>query len=365
MNSYPKAGHNFDTQPFTFKNVYVPRRDGLFHMQFDPRDQMPKYKQIVHSIKSDIELGVLSTGVQLPSISELSAEYQMARDTVEKAYKELRNLGYISAVQGKGYYVQSAKDKKEKILLIFNKLSSYKKIIYYSFIKALGDTATVDLEIHHYSVKKFEEIIEKNLGKYNRYVVMPHFVTDSDNEEDYMAILKRIPASELVLLDRDIPELHQPSASVYQNFDKDIFGSLEDANDLMVKYERLVLLFPEHGNYPKEIVRGFRNYCINYRKDFEIRSNVAEEELLPNTAYIVVEESDLGELVKKIRLSDYRMGEEIGVISFNETTLKELLEITVITTDFEKMGRTAASLIMNKQQIRVKNPFYMIRRGSL
>jgi len=365
MNGYTAARTNLDNKDFVFKNVYVPERDGLFHMQFDPRNQMPKYKQIVHSIKTDIELGVLAQGVQLPSISELSAEYQLARDTVEKAYRELRNMGYISAVQGKGYYVQSVKDKKEKILLIFNKLSSYKKIIYYSFIKALGDAATVDLEIHHCSVLRFKEIVEKNLGKYNRYVVMPHFNTDTDNEEDYMAVLKRIPSSELVLLDRDIPELHQTSVSVFQNFDKDIFSSLEDANDLMSKYERLVLLFPEHGNYPKEIVRGFRNYCINYKKDFEIRSNVSDEELLPNTAYIVVEESDLGELVKKIRLSSYKMGEEIGVISFNETTLKELLEITVITTDFEKMGRTAATSIMNKQQVRVKNPFYMIRRGSL
>ena len=365
MNGYTAARTGVDNKAFVFKNVYVPERDGLFHMQFDPRNQMPKYKQIVHSIKTDIELGVLNKGIQLPSISELSAEYQLARDTVEKAYRELRNMGYISAVQGKGYYVQSVADKKEKILLIFNKLSSYKKIIYYSFIKALGDAATVDLEIHHCSVTRFQEIIEKNLGKYNRYVVMPHFNTDNESEDGYMEALKRIPSSELVLLDRDLPDLHQSSISVYQSFDKDIFGSLEDANDLMSKYSRLVLIFPNHGNYPKEIIRGFRNYCINYKKDFEIKSDMENEALCPQTAYIVVEESDLGELVKKIRLSSYKMGEEIGVISFNETTLKELLGITVITTDFEKMGRTAATLIMNKQQIRVKNPFYMIRRGSL
>ena len=365
MSGYPIARTNLDTKAFVFKNVYVPQRDGLFHMQFDPRNQMPKYKQIVHSIKTDIELGVLSKGIQLPSISELSAEYQLARDTVEKAYRELRNMGYISAVQGKGYYVQSAKDKKEKILLIFNKLSSYKKIIYYSFIKALGDSATVDLEIHHYSAKRFREIIEKNLGKYNRYVVMPHFNQDLDTEEDYLSTLRRIPPAELVLLDRDIPELCQPTLSIHQSFDKDIFGSLEAANDLMSKYRRLVLVFPPDGNYPKEIIRGFRNYCINYNKEFEIRENIVDEILCPATAYIVVEENDLAELVKKIRQSSYLMGREIGVISFNETTLKELLGITVISTDFETMGRTAASLILNKQQIRVKNPFYMICRGSL
>jgi DNA-binding LacI/PurR family transcriptional regulator len=45
--------------------------------------------------------------------------------------------------------------------------------------------------------------------------------------------------------------------------------------------------------------------------------------------------------------------------------LKELLGITVITTDFEAMGRTAAELLLEKQRVKVKNPFYTIRRGSL
>ena len=90
-----------------------------------------------------------------------------------------------------------------------------------------------------------------------------------------------------------------------------------------------------------------------------------EEILEPGTAYVTIEETDLAELVKKVRQSTYLLGREIGVISFNETTLKDLLGITVITTDFETMGRTAATLLLDKQRIKVKNPFYMIRRGSL
>ncbi|MCF0058860.1 GntR family transcriptional regulator [Dyadobacter sp. CY356] len=332
-------------------------------MQFDPEDKMPKYKQIVKSVKSDIERGILKKGTQLPSISELSVEYLLARDTVEKAYRELRNTGYITSVQGKGYYVQSSQEKKEKILLVFNKLSSYKKIIYYSFIRALGDNAIVDLEIHHYSVKRFREIIDKNLGNYNHYVIMPHF--DQTEEEDYVSILKTIPSSQLVLLDREIPELNKPVSSIHQSFDKDIFGALESANDLMEKYQRLVLVFPFDGNYPKEIITGFRNYCINYNKEYDILEDIHNENLSRGTAYIVVEENDLAELVKKTRQSTYEMGREIGLISFNETTLKELLGITVVTTDFENMGRTAAALILNKEQTKVKNPFFMIRRGSL
>ena len=333
-------------------------------ISINPSDKVPKYKQIVQSVMRDIERGVLKKGDQLPSISELSIEYLLARDTVEKAYRELRTKGLIISVQGKGYYVQSDSDKKLKILLIFNKLSSYKKIIYYSFLKALGDTAIVDLQVHHYSASRFQEIIEQNLGAYNYYVVMPHFTQDLD-KADYLDTLKSIPKNELVLLDRDIPELTSNPLSIYQRFDKDIFEALESANDLLLKYSKIALVFPSDGNYPVEIVQGVRNFCINYHKKFEIKDSINDEILETKTAYIVVEENDLAELAKKVKQAGYTLGKEIGLISFNETTLKELLGITVVSTDFETMGRTAASLLLNKQRIKVKNPFYMIRRGSL
>jgi DNA-binding LacI/PurR family transcriptional regulator len=66
-----------------------------------------------------------------------------------------------------------------------------------------------------------------------------------------------------------------------------------------------------------------------------------------------------------VRKSNYKAGKEIGIISFNETELKELLDITVISTDFVKMGHTAAGLILKKQVKQVKNPFKIIKRASL
>ncbi|GGE99597.1 GntR family transcriptional regulator [Hymenobacter cavernae] len=336
----------------------------MYKLQFKPFDKTPKYKQIVQSVITDIERGILKKGDQLPSISELSSEYYLARDTVEKAYRELRERGFSTSVQGKGYYVQADDAVKIKVLLIFNKLSSYKKIIYYAFIKALGDRATVDLQIHHYSARLFQEIMEKNLGKYNYYVVMPHFTQDLD-KVDFRKVLNMIPADELVLLDKDIPEVKNDHLTVYQDFDKDIFGALEGLQDLLAKYHRLVLVLPSDGNYPVEIAWGFRTFCINYKKEFTVKENAMNEVLQAGTAYVVVEISDLAELIKKVRQTSYLLGREIGVISFNETTLKEVMGITVITTDFEAMGRTAAEKLLAKEHCKVKNPFYTIRRGSL
>lgn len=336
----------------------------MYKLQLNPNDKTPKYKQIVRSIVADIERMVLKKNEQLPSISELSEEYYLARDTVEKAYRELKEQGFITSVQGKGFYVNGKEHSKMRILLIFNKLSSYKKIIYYAFLKVLGEKATVDLQIHHYNARIFEEIIEKNLGKYNYYVIMPHFFPEADKTLALKTI-EKIPAEELVFLDKDLPEYPNPILSVHQDFENDIFDALESAHDLLEKYQRLVLIFPSDGNYPKEIVKGFRFFCINSQKEYIIKENAFDEILQPKTAYVVVEETDLAELIKKIRQTNYTIGEDIGIVSFNETTLKELLEITVITTDFETMGRTAAALLLDKKQIKVKNPFYIIRRKSL
>jgi len=336
----------------------------MYKLQLNPNDKTPKYKQIVRSIITDIERVVLKKNDQLPSISELSEEYYLARDTVEKAYRELKEQGFITAVQGKGFYINGKEHNKMRILLIFNKLSSYKKLIYYAFLKVLGDKASVDLQIHHYNARIFDEIIEKSLGKYNYYVIMPHFFPETEKPAALKTI-EKIPAEELVILDKDLPDYQKPVLSVYQDFENDIFDALESANDLLEKYQRMVLIFPSDGNYPKEIVTGFRFFCINSKKEYAIKENAFDEIPQPKTAYVVVEETDLADLIKKTRQTNYELGQDIGIVSFNETTLKELLEITVITTDFETMGRTAAALLLDKKQIKVKNPFYIIRRKSL
>lgn len=336
----------------------------MYKLQLNPNDKTPKYKQIVRSIITDIERVVLKKNDQLPSISELSEEYYLARDTVEKAYRELKEQGFITAVQGKGFYINGKEHNKMRILLIFNKLSSYKKLIYYAFLKVLGDKASVDLQIHHYNARIFDEIIEKSLGKYNYYIIMPHFFPETDKALALKTI-EKIPAEELVILDKDLPDYQKPVLSVYQDFENDIFDALESANDLLEKYQRMVLIFPSDGNYPKEIVTGFRFFCINSQKEYAIKENAFDEIPQPKTAYVVVEETDLADLIKKTRQTNYELGKDIGIVSFNETTLKELLEITVITTDFETMGRTAAALLLDKKQIKVKNPFYIIRRKSL
>jgi DNA-binding transcriptional regulator YhcF (GntR family) len=336
----------------------------MYQLNLNPFDQTPKYKQIVQSVIMDIERGKLRAGAQLPSISELSEEYYLARGTVEKSYRELRERGYINSVQGKGYYILSREQDKLKILLVFNKLSYYKKEIYYAFLDALGTRATVDLQIHHYSAELFGQIMARKLGKYNFYVVMPHFTT-STLPEEYLSILRSIPPEELLLIDKNVPELTGPQPAVYQDFARDISEALGSAATELAKYPHMRMILPSDENFPLEIEEGFRHFCRANDKDSAVRENARDEVIQPGVCYVVLRETDLVELVKKTRQTPYLLGRDVGLISFNETSLKELLGITVITTDFQQMGRTAAQLLLEGRHERVRNPFSIIRRGSI
>jgi DNA-binding GntR family transcriptional regulator len=79
--------------------------DSLIEIRIDQESRMPKYRQIVNSIIADIERGVLTVGQRVPSINEISEEYYLSRDTVEKAYNVLKEKQIIISAKGKGYYV--------------------------------------------------------------------------------------------------------------------------------------------------------------------------------------------------------------------------------------------------------------------
>lgn len=330
----------------------------------------PKYLQVVNLILEDIEKGKLKIGDRIPSINETSFDFLLSRDTVEKAYNELRDRGIITSVRGKGFYISSTNmGQKVKVLLLFNKLSSYKKIIYYSIIETLGADATVDLQIHHYNRNVLEDLLEANIGHYNYYVLAPHFFDHSGRPETGYDLIKRIPKDKLLIIDRAVKDHENEFPGVYQDFSKDIFEVLESGITHLKKYSRLILVFPKGDLYPIEIMDGFKRFC--FFQDFKnliVDGVDYDEPLDPGDCHIVLAESDLVNIIKKSREQMLKLGRDIGVISYNDTPLKEILAdgITTISTDFQQMGKTIAEQILGTEDlIPIKNQFRMTLRKSL
>jgi len=322
-----------------------------------------KYIQIAECIKSDIELGKIGIGTQLLSITKFSKTHVVARETVEKAYNSLKKQGYIVGIPGKGNFVAKSYESNLKVLMILNKMSSFKKEVYESFLNTVGGNAQVDMQIHHYNVSLFKEIIENSYGKYHYYVIMPHFA-EGTKKEDYVNILNTIQSDKLVILDREMV-LEKPVINVFQDFKYDIIDALNAEKHLLHKYEQVILLFNPLTNHPVEIIEGVEDFCNLAGKNFQVVSDANDIILKIGTLYITLTDEELATLYKKVKLNDFKLGLDVGLLSFNETVLKELLGITVVSTNFTAMGQIAAEMILAKKIDSVRNEFSFIKRSSL
>src|SRR6516225_11467166 len=93
-------------------------------IRIDDMSVTPKYVQLVNSILKGIEEKRIWKDDILPSINDLSYELEISRDTGERAYKQLKNLGIVQSIPGKGYFVaETSFNTRIKIFLLFNKLS--------------------------------------------------------------------------------------------------------------------------------------------------------------------------------------------------------------------------------------------------
>jgi len=347
--------------------------ESFIQIQIDLESRIPKYRQIVNSIITDIERGVLEVGQRIPSINEISEAYYLSRDTVEKAYNVLKEKKIIVSAKGKGYYVaRNVFPSKVNILVLLNKLSSYKLQIYNSFVGSLGQNAHVDLTIYHCDANIFLNTLKETMGRYDHYVIMPHFKDEFQSHQnansDVLAALQKIPEDKLLILDNYLPALNRNIASVHQDFKMDIYEALKEGLTLLQQYTKLILVFPRKTPYPHptDILKGFHKFCSEFEFSFEVLDEIYPDmELRPTDAYIVIEETDLVNLVKQIRDKNLFMGKDIGIVSYNDTPLKDLLGITVISTDFKVMGETAAYMILKKKREIVKNIFRFINRHSI
>ena len=80
----------------------------------DYRDARPIYTQIIDGFKEQISTGVLQTGEKLPSVRELAAELAINPTTIQRAYRALEVEGWIATVPGKGCFVCSSDDTRER-----------------------------------------------------------------------------------------------------------------------------------------------------------------------------------------------------------------------------------------------------------
>ena len=332
----------------------------MSYLTLDRKSSLTKKKQIINSIEQAIITKKIKKGDKLPSINSLKIRLSISRDTVLDAYGDLKRRGIIISVAGKGYYLKNEKITVQKrIFLLFDEINLFKENLYNSFINNLKHEFEVDTYFHHFNFDFFRNMILNNVGNYSHYVIMPaNFKKTKDT-------LAHIDPDRVFLLDQ-LPNGMKNYAAVYQNFEMGINNNLVLLNDKIINYKKIILIY-DFKKQPEGILRGFTRYCKEYEKQFKILHSKDDINIRKNYVYMTLDDSSLISIIKQVKEKKFIIKREIGLISFNESPLKEIIEggITTISTNFSMMGKKLAEMIESNNRILIENEIKIISRNSI
>lgn len=331
---------------------------------------IPVYKQVISQIEQKIISGEFAPGYQLPSMNELAGELEISKETIKKAYSVLRDKGVIEPRQGKGFYVKGLEEERPlRILLLFDKLSSYKQVLFQSFMDRIGNAAEVTIRIHGQNLDVFEFFIDEDVDNFDYYVVTPHFPLDPASQKRMMKLLKRFPNRKLILVDKNVPELSGNYGAVYQDFSYDITYALSEGLPKLKEFARLNVMIMPNSLYSGQIKKAVSDFCHENGLRVEFYHGVSEDMIRPNEVYLMLNsqhDAGLLTLSRIARKLGLKIGEEISVISYNDSPVNEIIlnGLTSVSTDFKQMGQVAAQMILDKTMSKVKCDFRLIRRST-
>lgn len=339
-------------------------------LRLDNNSQTPVYKQIMENIEKSIKSGKSAAGDMLPSMNELAAELEVSKETVKKAYFLLRDKGIISSTQGKGYYIaEQSKSRKLRILMLFDKLSNTKQVLFNSFASTINGKADITIYLHNQQISLLEYYIDENLGDFDYYVITPHFPLDTQTQKRVMKVLRRIPNRKLILLDHNIDTLAGNFGAVYQDFENDATVGLSMGMDKFSKISKLNVIIETSSLYHPYVVKAIDKFCTTNHIECQLYNQVTPEAVRPGEVYLIINgqlDMELIHLVRAAKTLGLKPGKDFSIISYNESPINEIIldGLTTISADFCQMGRLAAEMILDGTLKKIKCDFKMTRRST-
>ena len=328
----------------------------------------PIYKQLVDQFEDAIRSGALKPGEQVPSMNDFALQLGISKETVKKTYVILREKGLLIPQQGKGFYVAEASDaSKPRVLVLFDKLSIYKEVLYNSLAEELGDKADLTILTHNQNLDLFTYYLDNALDRYDYYVISPHFPLDEKSQAAALKLISRVPNRKLIMVDHWLQSYTGNYGAVYQDFENDVYDGLKQGLDKLAGTSLKVITLPS-SLYGPMICKGVDRFCLEFGIPVEYMTS-APDHINENETYLVINsqlDSGLAALARRIRQQNLEVGKDVFIISYNEFDLNEVVlnGLTTISTDFKQMGHTAAMMILNRKSWKVHCDFKMTRRGT-
>ncbi|MFD2588495.1 GntR family transcriptional regulator [Croceitalea marina] len=332
-----------------------------FIKKLEEINSLSKHEQLVLGIIEAIDSGHLMVGDQMPSINTMVDEVGFARKTIVKAYEELKDRGLVESKKTKGYFVVSDKTKVFlKIALLMYSFQRFQQEFYNTLRKELGAKVQIDVFFHHNNEEVFQTIFMNIRAKYGLYVVAP---IESDGVKH---LLKTLSPEKLLIVDRFL-NVGNEYTYVTQEFEQSTYTNLINLLPQVRKYKEIVLFYRNDFDYPKGILSGYLKFIKEYGFKGKVVESYDSNTVQKDYLYLFIGDADLWSLLKDCKNSDLNVGIDVGVLSFNDHVVKEIVfgGITSISANFNEMATLTAKNIKKLNYSKSVVPTNLIDRGSL
>lgn len=322
---------------------------------------MTKHEKIVIGVSECIVEKHFDLGDILPSVNEMSQQLGYSRETIVKAYKVLKERGIIHSKQGLGFFVSNNDiSQRLRIALLLYGFQSFQRDFYNKFRKTLGPRYQIDVYFHHNNIEMFDSILNSIKLKYGKYVVAP---IQSDQA---LQAIKVLPKDKLLIIDRYL-YIDKDVAYISQEFENSLSLVFNELKDRISGFNEIILYYRDDVDYPVGIHAAFIKFCNQEGFRAKIFPEYDSSHLKSGSFYFTIGDTDLWLLIKDAKEAGMEIGKDIGILSHNDSLVKEIIEggITTFSTDFIMMAVKAAESIMNKEKLKEIIPCKLIRRKSL
>ncbi len=320
-----------------------------------------KSEQIIAFVTESVRSGKYLSGQAIPSINFTAQKFGVARKTVVRAYEKLKNTGLIESRPKTGFFVINKRpSNKLKVLLIVHSFDGHWEVLYNDFREGANGFCEIEIFFHHYNIKVLELIINRNINDYDLFII------SSFNHPRIKGVIGRVPAYKVLLVSRK-DRLDESYNYIIQDFKTGTYSALCMAHEQILKYKKINLAYPEKEGHSINLKEGFESYCDEHSMAFETVNSLKEIEIRRGESYLTVSDNDLIYLLNVCKTKNWKLGKDVGVLSYNETPLKQVIRdgISVISCNFELMAAEMAGFIKEQKTIQKIIPIEFIKRNSL
>jgi GntR family transcriptional regulator, arabinose operon transcriptional repressor len=313
-----------------------------------------KYESLMKYIKAEIDSEKLKPDDRVPSEPEISKKFNLSRNTIRQAMRELELLGYLYRIQGKGTFVASKHIKQSnKIALVLYDLMYATHPFTSEMIKGIGDVLSKEgyaLEI--LATGEFASINEelKDNSRYAGYIIGAY---QTDREFIASIIAEDIP---FVFAKNYIPGLK--INAILMDYEK--AGYMAAEHLLSLGHRNIALLNAGEIAISKEFTTGVEKAFTKFKAKLDENDifnvgfapeNVVEynHKLTAYTGIITLNDNIAIEAIKQLKQSAKNIPEDISVIGCNDIPAASMVtpELTTVKLPINELGCKSAEKLID------------------